>query len=93
MTHLLHASVAAIVALPLLSSPAAHANESHCYSIKDSDKKNYCLALAKHQASHCYSVRNSDKKNLCLSQIKGQQSYCYSIRSSDDRHLCLAVAK
>jgi hypothetical protein len=47
----------------LLITPKVHANESHCYSIHNSDTKNSCLALAKHQESYCYSIRESDEKN------------------------------
>jgi len=72
---------------------ASFANESHCYSIKNSDQKNYCLALAKHQVSYCYSLQESDSKNLCLAQIKNQKSYCYSIKASDSKNQCLAMVK
>ena len=77
----------------LLTTSKVHANESHCYSIQNSDAKNSCLALAKHQDSYCYSIRESDSKNLCLAQIKNQKSYCYSIKSSDTKNQCLALVK
>ena len=77
----------------LLTTPIAQANDSHCYSIKNSDQKNYCLALAKHQDSYCYSIHESDSKNLCLAQVKNQKSYCYSIKASDSKNQCLAVIK
>ena len=77
----------------LLTTPKVHANESHCYSIQNTDTKNSCLALAKHQDSYCYSIRESDAKNLCLAQIKNQKSYCYSIKSSDTKNQCLALVK
>lgn len=93
MTYLSTMGLATTATLALLGSFAAQANESNCYSIKDSDKKNYCLALAKQQDSYCYSVRDSDKKNLCHAQVKRQQSYCYSIKSPDHKNLCLAIAK
>ena len=77
----------------LLTTPNAQASDSHCYSIKNSDQKNYCLALAKHQDSYCYSIQESDSKNLCLAQVKNQKSYCYSIKSTDAKNQCLAIAK
>ena len=77
----------------LLTTHRVHANDSHCYSIQNSDTKNSCLALAKHQDSYCYSIRESDTKNLCLAQIKNQKSYCYSIKSSDTKNQCLALMK
>lgn len=77
----------------LLTTPKVHANDSHCYSIKNFDQKNSCLALAKHQDSYCYSIRESDSKNLCLAQIKNQKSYCYSIKSNETKNQCLALVK
>jgi len=77
----------------LLTTSNAQANDSHCYSIKNSDQKNYCLALAKHQDSYCYSIQESDSKNLCLAQVKNQKSYCYSIKVSDSKNQCLAQVK
>jgi hypothetical protein len=77
----------------LLTTPNAQANDSHCYSIKNSDQKNYCLALAKHKDSYCYSIQESDSKNLCLAQVKNQKSYCYSIKASDSKNQCLAMVK
>jgi len=88
----LYALVGIGIAL-LLTPPNAQANDSHCYSIKNSDQKNYCLALAKHQDSYCYSIQESDSKNLCLAQIKNQKSYCYSIKASDSKNQCFAVVK
>lgn len=88
----LYALVAVGIIL-LLTTPIAQANDSHCYSIKNSDQKNYCLALAKHQDSYCYSIHESDSKNLCLAQVKNQKSYCYSIKASDSKNQCLAVVK
>ena len=72
---------------------ALFANDSQCYSIKNSDQKNYCLALAKNKDSYCYSIQESDSKNLCLAQVKNQKSYCYSIKASDSKNQCLAVVK
>jgi len=77
----------------LLTTPRVHANESHCYSIQNSDAKHSCLALAKHQESYCYSIQESDAKNLCLAQIKTQKSYCYSIKLNDTKNQCLALVK
>lgn len=83
----------AIGVVLLLTTPRVDANESHCYFIQNSDAKNSCLALAKHQESYCYSIRESEAKNLCLAQIKNQKSYCYSIKSSDTKNQCLALVK
>lgn len=82
------------VVLVLAAAPQpALASESSCYSIRDADRKNVCLAMAKQQASYCYSVRDSDDKNMCLAQVKGQRSQCYSIRSADLKNQCLAMVR
>ena len=52
------------------------ANDSHCYAIKNTDQKNFCLAVVKKQDSYCYNIRESDSKHMCLAQIKNQKSYC-----------------
>lgn len=77
----------------LLTTTRVCANDSHCYSIKNSDQKNYCLALAKNKDSHCYSIKESDTKNLCIAQVKNQKSYCYSIKASDSKNQCLALIR
>ena len=69
------------------------ANDSHCYSIRNFDQKNFCLALVKKQDTYCYSIHEPDSKNLCLAQIKNQKSYCYSIKTSDIKNHCLAIQK
>lgn len=70
-----------------------YANPSNCYSIQNSDQKNYCLALAKNQKSYCYSIQENEKKNLCLAQSSNQRSYCYSIRSNDTKNQCLSIVR
>jgi len=67
----------------------AFAGSASCYSIKNKDKKNLCLAEAKQKKSYCYSIGDRDKKNLCLAVIGKQKSYCYIISSSEDKHACL----
>jgi hypothetical protein len=71
----------------------AIASESACYSIRDSDRRNMCLAQAKRQDSYCHSIRNSDDRHMCLAVIKKRRSDCYSIRSNDQRNMCLAQVK
>ena len=72
---------------------AVHANESNCYAIKNTDQKNYCLAIAKAQNSYCYSIHESDLKNTCLGQVSNSKSYCYAIQSSDSKNKCLALVQ
>ena len=71
----------------------ALSSDSHCYSIKNRDQKNYCIALAKQQGSYCYSIQESDSKNLCLAQVKNQPNYCYNIKSSDSKNQCLSSVR
>lgn len=71
----------------------ALASESACYSIRDADRKNMCLAQAKNQESYCYSIRHSDDKHMCLAVVKKRRSDCYSIRSNDQKNMCLAQVK
>lgn len=61
----------------------------NCYSIQNSDSKNFCLATAKNDPSYCYSIQNSDAKNMCLAYAKKDKSYCYSISNSDFKNQCL----
>ena len=81
--------------MSLLLSPAQvrAQDTSRCYSIRDNDRKNMCLALARRDASACYSIRDNDDKNLCLAQVRGQRSNCYSIRDNDQKNQCLAMVR
>jgi len=55
----------------LMCFPAfAFAETSRRYSIKDPDKKLYCLAVAKAEKSRCYSIKDQDSKNQCLSGFR-----------------------
>ncbi|MCX8504768.1 MAG: hypothetical protein EBU34_13300 [Alphaproteobacteria bacterium] len=73
-------------------APSAYAADaSHCYSIQDRDRQNYCLAAAKREASYCYSIQNRSFQNFCLAQIKSEKSYCYSIQERDIQNQCLAA--
>lgn len=71
----------------------AWANSATCYSIKDPDQKNHCLALAQDQVSYCYSIREPDLKNFCQAQVKEQKSHCHAIRSTDTKKQCLGMLK
>ena len=76
----------AIVLIPSIS----YAN---CYSIKDTDEKNYCFAETKRKDTYCYSIKDSDLKNLCFAEIKQQKTYCYRIKSQDTKNKCLAIIR
>jgi hypothetical protein len=79
-----------LLTLGLVIASLAHAD---CYSIKDSDNNNICLAKTKNQSGYCYSVRDGDIKNNCLAEVKQKRSYCYNIRSNELKNECLALAE
>ncbi|MFO0120825.1 MAG: hypothetical protein ACK51Y_04425 [Burkholderiales bacterium] len=82
-----------LATLLLIPGPAPAQDTSRCYSIRDNDRKNMCLALARRDASACYSIRDNDDKNMCLAQVRGQRSNCYSIRDNDQKNQCLAMVR
>jgi hypothetical protein len=69
----------------------ARASETDCYSIKDQDRKNLCLATSKRQASYCYAIKNADSKSMCLARVDLKKSHCYSIKDKDSQKECLAM--
>ena len=71
------------------SQVAVIAAGENCYSIQNSDSKNFCLATSKNEASYCYSIQSSDPKNMCLAHVKKEKSYCYSVSNSDSKNQCL----
>ena len=66
------------------------AQASECYSIRDADMKNQCLAVTQNRLTNCYSIKNPDLKNSCLAQVKNHKSSCYSIKDKDQKNRCLA---
>lgn len=77
--------------LAVLTSYSVAANENYCYSIKDHDQKNSCLAQAKEQVSYCYSIQESDAKSYCVAQVGGKRNYCYRIENKDMKNRCLSM--
>lgn len=67
--------------------------QADCYSIKDNDMKNNCLAMQKNETSYCYSIKDADMKNYCLAKLKHERSYCYSIKDRNTKEECLAFVK
>jgi len=43
---------------------------SYCFSVKDADTKNMCLANVMKEKSYCYSIKLHDMKQQCLAQVK-----------------------
>jgi hypothetical protein len=77
-----------LLALGLMIASVAYAD---CYSIKNADNKNVCLAKTKNKSGYCYSVRDADIKNNCLAEVKQKRSYCYNIRNNELKNECLAL--
>ena len=69
----------------------ARASETDCYSIKDQDRKNLCLATSKRQVPYCYAIKNADSKNMCLARVDLKKSNCHSIKDKDSQKECLAM--
>ena len=84
---------ASCIVLVLIATPAAAAAGSDCYSIKDANRKNPCLATSTSQLSHCHAIRDSDAKNMCLARLTLQKSYCFNIKAKDGKAECLGVFK
>jgi hypothetical protein len=74
-----------------LNQPAQAATDpSRCYSIRDADLRNACLAETRGEKGQCYAIRDHDQRQLCLARITGQKSTCYNIRDKDQRAACQA---
>ena len=63
---------------------------SRCYSIKDADLRQSCLAETRNNKGTCYSIKDADRRQLCLAQTTGQKSICYNIKDKDKKAACLA---
>jgi hypothetical protein len=59
----------AIVLSSLFSLGLVWANTPACFSIRDPDRKNVCLAMSSRQNSYCFSVKDADTKNMCLANV------------------------
>lgn len=82
-----------IRAMPLLLIAApifAGSKTNACYSIKDSSRRNACIAETKGSRSDCASVRDHDKRAMCDAKVSGNKTNCASIRNSDQRNACMA---
>lgn len=68
--------------------------DSNCYSVKNSDIKNLCLANSgQGYETSCYGIDDPDLKNLCLAKAFPEyKSSCYSIENEDIKNTCLAAA-
>ena len=61
-----------------------------CYSISNSDSREYCLGTQKNDSSHCYRISNSDRREYCLAIVNQDKSFCYRIGDSDRKEACLS---
>jgi hypothetical protein len=67
------------------------AQPHRCHTIKDADKRAYCLAQTQSESFRCHAIRNSDLRNQCLAVLSGQPFRCHNIRDRDARQSCLAT--
>lgn len=74
-------------------SAVTYGDAGACYSIQDSDQRNYCIAQAKRDSGACYSIRDADQKNYCLATIRKDSGQCYSIRDQNLRNQCRALTQ
>ena len=44
--------------------------QSECASIKDSDRRNYCMAMVTHKSSYCASIKAHDLRHMCYAMTK-----------------------
>ena len=56
---------------------------SECFSIKDDDQRNACLASAKNDQSYCLKIPANDLREACLAQLKGETYGCFKIQDPD----------
>lgn len=61
-----------------------------CFTIKNKDMRNECLAIKNHNRSYCFAIANEYTKNDCLANADGKNSYCYAINNDNLRFNCLA---
>ena len=58
-----------VVALGLMFIVVPHgfamAGTSDCQSIKNSDKRNYCMAVVTHKSSYCGYINDHDLRHMC----------------------------
>lgn len=66
-----------------------------CYSIKNENMKNACLANALKKENHCFAITNGDSRNLCLGVVRKNEANCFGINSDnkDSQNFCLGSVK
>jgi len=80
----------AIIISSLITTTPSYAAGENCYSISNSDAKNFCLATARNDDGYCINIDSADKRNMCLAMVRRNKGYCYNIDGADQRNMCLA---
>lgn len=78
------------------TSNSSSVKGSSCYSVKNENLRNACLANAFKQESNCFSIIDDENlRNHCLGVVKGTESNCFSITIDyeDSRNFCLGSVK
>lgn len=55
-----------LIIIGLLYALDAKSAASDCYSIRDYDKRQECLAIDRGSESSCYSIREYDQRQICI---------------------------
>ena len=77
-----------IIFFVLLFPSFSWAGDAHCYGMKDTNNRNYCLGIQKRQASYCNKIDKNSLQYLCLAELTKQKSYCDEIKLVDDANNC-----
>jgi hypothetical protein len=68
-------------------------SENFCYTIKNDDSKNSCIAKTKRKEADCHAIHHEDTRNSCIAQIRGSESYCHTINNENMKSSCIAIVR
>jgi hypothetical protein len=61
---------------------------SHCWEIKNEDRRHLCEVKFEHQ-KRCWQIKSSDMRAYCEATAEGQRS-CWKIKEHDLKAMCEA---
>jgi hypothetical protein len=64
-----------------------------CHSIKDVDKRAFCLGQVRQNHDYCYRIRDADRRNECLARTEWARDRCHTIKENDIRKACLVQTR
>ena len=65
---------------------------SYCYSIRDTNERDRCLAKTKDEPTRCYGIDNPDARNACHREAKGE-SRAATASATPTSAACLATTR